>query len=224
VRGTAALLLALASAPAAAAQGPLLYVSNELSRDVSVVDAATRRVVATIPVGERPRGIQLSPDGRQVYVALSDDQPTVQSGRDAIAVIDVRTRRVVARYPVGTDPEQFGVTPDGATLYASNEDAGTASATDLRTRKTVATLVVGIEPEGVAVSPDGRWVYVTAETSNTVSVIDTREKRVVACAPPRCRLLAGRVARLRLERDQRHALRDRCAEARGALHGGDGGR
>lgn len=81
---------------------------------------------------------------------------------------------------VGTDPEQFGVTPDGARLYASNEDAGTASATDLRAGRVLATLVVGIEPEGVAISLDGRWVYVTAETSNTVSVIDTRTNRVAA--------------------------------------------
>src|SRR4029079_6127116 len=119
---------------------------------------------ATTPLGVAQRGLQASPDGRRIYVALSDEHPNATSRGDAIAVVDVATRRVVARYAAGGDPERFAVTPDGARLYASNEDAGTASATDLRTGRVLATLVVGIEPEGVAASPDGRWVYVTAET------------------------------------------------------------
>jgi PQQ-dependent catabolism-associated beta-propeller protein len=174
----------LAGVPAAAQRrqprAELVFVSNEGSHDLSVIDARTRRVVATIPLGVRPRGVQASPDGRRIYVALSDDQPDVRTGGDAIAVVDVATRRIVARYRAGTDPEQFGVTPDGRYLYAANEDAGNCSVLDLRTGREVAALVVGIEPEGVGVSPDGRWVYVTAETSNSVSIIDTRVNRVAA--------------------------------------------
>lgn len=164
------------SAPAS----ELLWISNEESRDVSIVRARDLREVGRIPVGERPRGIQASADGRRLYVALSDDHPNVESGRDAVAVIDTRTRRIVGRHSVGTDPEQFGLSPDGRRLYAANEDAGTASVTDMRTGRVVAALVVGIEPEGVAVSPDGRWVYITAETSNSVSVLDTRSNSIVA--------------------------------------------
>jgi YVTN family beta-propeller protein len=172
---------ALAFATNASAQVPrIVAISNEASRDVTLHDASSGRLLATIPVGERPRGIHADRHGRRLYVALSDDQPQTETGKDAIGVIDVATRRVVARLPGGTDPEQFGLTPDGRLLYASNEDAGTAAAIDLASRRVLATLVVGIEPEGVAVSPDGRWVYVTAETSNSVSVIDTRTNKVVA--------------------------------------------
>lgn len=159
---------------------PLILVSNEGSGDMAILDAATHRLLARIPVGSRPRGIHLSPDGLHAYVALSDAAPTRETDRDAIAVIDLRTGEVVRRYPAGTDPEQFGLSPDGNHLYASNEDAGLVSVTDLRMGEVIAQLPVGIEPEGVAVSPDGRWVYVTAETSNTVSVIDTRRNAVAA--------------------------------------------
>ena len=131
-----------AASSRARAKPALAFVSNEGSRTVSVVDLAARRVVATIPVPARPRGIQVSPDGERVYVALSDDQPNVQSAGDAIVEIDVARREIVARHASGTDPEQFAVTPDGARLYAANEDAGTASATDLRTRQVLATFVV----------------------------------------------------------------------------------
>src|SRR3990170_3823364 len=60
--------------PAAAATPPAagrVFVTNEGSGDITVVDVATRAVVATIPVGKRPRGIRLSPDRTVLYVALS---------------------------------------------------------------------------------------------------------------------------------------------------------
>src|SRR4051812_22704340 len=48
-----------------------VYVSNERGGDISVIDPATRQVVATIPVGKRPRGIHVTRDGSSVFVALS---------------------------------------------------------------------------------------------------------------------------------------------------------
>src|SRR5829696_1698058 len=48
-----------------------VYVSNERSGDVSVIDPSSRTVVATIPVGKRPRGLLVSRDLRTLYVALS---------------------------------------------------------------------------------------------------------------------------------------------------------
>ena len=52
-----------------------IYVSNERSDNVSVIDAATHETVATIAVGKRPRGIHVSPDGKAVYVAVSGTPP-----------------------------------------------------------------------------------------------------------------------------------------------------
>jgi PQQ-dependent catabolism-associated beta-propeller protein len=178
VRRIVAVMLTIAAA-APAQQPTYIAVSNEHSRDVMLLDPVSGRIVATIPVGERPRGIHATRDGRLLYVALSDEQALVKTGRDAIAAIHVERKRIVARLDAGTDPEQFALVGNRS-LYAANEDAGTAVAFDLTSGRPRATLIVGIEPEGVAASPDGRWVYVTAETSNSVSVIDTRADSVVA--------------------------------------------
>ena len=48
-----------------------VYVTNEASGDLTVIDASTGSVVATAPLGKRPRGIKASPDGKTLYVALS---------------------------------------------------------------------------------------------------------------------------------------------------------
>jgi PQQ-dependent catabolism-associated beta-propeller protein len=166
---------------AAFAQGrPLIAVSNEAGHTVTLIDAKSLKVLRTVSVPQRPRGIEFSPDGRQLFVALSDPQKNVQTSGDGIVSIELASGRTNGMFPAGSDPERFAITPDGKRLYAANEDGSWASATDIATRKIVATLIVGIEPEGVAVTPDGRWAYVTAETSNSVSVIDTRANKVVA--------------------------------------------
>ncbi len=53
-----------------AAHAGRLYVSNEDGHTVTVIDTDKNEAIATIPVGKRPRGIQVSHDGALVYVAL----------------------------------------------------------------------------------------------------------------------------------------------------------
>ncbi len=43
----------------AKASGPILYVTNEDSGDVTVIDGATNTVVGRIAVGKRPRGLRV---------------------------------------------------------------------------------------------------------------------------------------------------------------------
>src|SRR5205823_2371685 len=113
---------ALAIVPAAVRPqtAPLLFVSNEGSHDVSIIDTRANVVVATISLAGRARGIHVGPDRRHLYVAVSDDKPQTTGTADAIAVIDILARKVVTTYRAGSDPEQFAVTPDGSRLYASN--------------------------------------------------------------------------------------------------------
>src|SRR3954468_15031717 len=61
----------LASISASQAKGFSIFVTNERSNDVSVIDGETNAVVATIPVGKRPRGIHPSPDGKHIYLVES---------------------------------------------------------------------------------------------------------------------------------------------------------
>jgi YVTN family beta-propeller protein len=48
--------------------GARVYVGNERSGMVSVIDTATNQVLRTIPVGNSPAGIAVSPAGARVYV------------------------------------------------------------------------------------------------------------------------------------------------------------
>jgi YVTN family beta-propeller protein len=48
-----------------------VYISDETGGAIIVVDPATRQMLGRINVGKRPRGLRLSHDGTQLFVALS---------------------------------------------------------------------------------------------------------------------------------------------------------
>ena len=41
-----------------------VFVTNEKSGDVTVINGADNKVITTIPVGKRPRGLRISPDSK----------------------------------------------------------------------------------------------------------------------------------------------------------------
>jgi len=66
-----ALAVLLFAAPAFATT---IFVSNEKDNTITVVDADTLQVTKTIKVSRRPRGIMLSPDFKELFVAAERGQ------------------------------------------------------------------------------------------------------------------------------------------------------
>src|SRR5438309_6777582 len=129
-------LLILLGAFGASSREPLLYVSNEIPNTISVVSLRTNAVIATVPVGKRPRGMALSPDRRTVYVALGQDE--------ALGVVDLASGQRTGTIPANRDPEPLALSPDGKVAYASNEEIAHASAIDIASGKTLFSTPVGV--------------------------------------------------------------------------------
>jgi YVTN family beta-propeller protein len=177
----------------------LVCVSNERSDDITIIDGASQKVLATIPVGKRPRGIHASADGKTLFVALSgspisgprhvgasepvlddDVKAKPDHSADGIGIVDLTTKKFLRKIPAGTDPEQFAVSPDGKHLYIANEDAGVISVLDTADGKVEHEIPVAEEPEGVAFTPDGKTVYATCETAGDIFVIDAVQNKSTA--------------------------------------------
>lgn len=178
--------------PGAPAAG-LVFVTNEFSGSLSIVDGQSGLLLGTYPLGKRPRGIRLSPDGRTLYVALSGSPvappgtdesklPPPDPSADGIGVFDIAARKLTGVVKGVANPEQFAVSRSGL-IYAGSEPAGGVVILDPRAGKAVATIPVGDEPEGVALSPDERFLYVAVEGENKVAVLDVAGRRVIARVP-----------------------------------------
>src|SRR5438132_1142852 len=174
----------IAGAIVARAESPgyLVFVSNERSADVTVIDGATDAVITTFPVGKRPRGIHATPDGKRLFVTLSGSPrlaPGVDENRapadkrvDGLVVIDAAAHKLIDRWHVGSDPEQFALSKDGKFAFIANEDDASASIVDLDSGQSRGKVQVSEEPEGVGVNPSNGEVYVTCEEKGEVFALD----------------------------------------------------
>jgi YVTN family beta-propeller protein len=172
------------------AGGYRVYVTNEVSGDLTIIDSDKLETIARVPLGKRPRGIHASPDGKTIYIALSGSPiggpgvdestlPPPDKNADGIGVFDVDQQKLVKVIHGGSDPEEFALTKDGKQLYIANEDVGGASILDLAQGKIIKEFKTGEEPEGVELSPDGKWILVTSEDAGTVAVVDTEKQELI---------------------------------------------
>src|SRR5882757_6196024 len=153
--------LACVAHPALAAAAYQVYVTNEKSGDVTVIDGGNNSVVGTIAVGKRPRGIHVSPDGKTVYIAVSgtpvsgppeldahgnpmlkknnkaddEDDEGADKAADGIAVVDVATSKFSKKIAAGSDPEEFALSKNGALIFISNEDTKSATVINIAAQK-----------------------------------------------------------------------------------------
>ena len=75
----------------------LAYITNEKDNTVSVIDIKKNKVIKTVEVGQRPRGIIMSKDGKLVLICASDD--------DRVEVREAETLKLKYYLPSGPDPE-----------------------------------------------------------------------------------------------------------------------
>src|SRR6478735_3071874 len=148
----------------------IAYVSNEKSNTVTVIDTSSWTVTKTIKVGQRPRGIEFTRDGKFVFVAVGDD--------DSIQVIDTAKHEIVDTLPSGPDPELFALDADGKILINTSETTNMAHFIDTATHQIVGNVLVDARPRFVEFKRDGSEVWISSEIGGTVSVIDP-VKRVV---------------------------------------------
>ena len=134
------------------------------------LDAFSQRVIATIPVGNRPTYLAVDQKTDRVYVSNQAD--------DTVSVIDGVNNSVLTTVKVGHSPNGLAVNPKTNRIYVANLNGGTLSIIN-GDEFTTSTLWVGSNPAKVAVNSSTNRVYVTLERQDgSVAVIDGKKPRV----------------------------------------------
>jgi serine/threonine-protein kinase len=142
---------------------------------VGVLDTATNAFIATVPVGVRPFALDVTPDGKKVYV------PNHDSG--SITVIDTATNNVINTIKVAPNPHWVDISADGKTLYAANHESNVVSMIDTTTDKVLTTVPVGQSPHSILRHPTKPLLFNVNYDSNSMSVIDTNTNKVIKTVP-----------------------------------------
>jgi YVTN family beta-propeller protein len=158
--------------------GRTLFTSNIGSDSVSIVQQGADRAwtQTVVPVGKGPEGLDLSPNGRELWSAHSRD--------GGVSIIDVATRKVVQTINVGTKrSNRIKLTLDGKFALISDLDAGELVVLDAPGRKEIKRVPLGKAPEGILIAPDGSHAYVAVNGDNYVAVVDLKSWQVVKKLP-----------------------------------------
>ena len=143
------------------ADGKTFYVTDMFNGGVFTIDAATFTETGFILTGVGAHGLNISRDGKFLYVANrgSKFMPDKPRGNGSISVIEFATNKVVANWtiPGGGSPDMGNVTPDGKELWVAGRFDGQVYAFDTATGSVI-KINVGIEPHGLTVWPQpGRF-------------------------------------------------------------------
>jgi YVTN family beta-propeller protein len=122
--------------------------------------------ITNIPVGRGSEGFDLTPDGKELWVANAQDK--------TISIIDVAAQKVVQTLPSTSSANRLKFTLDGKYAFVSDLGGTDILIIDASTRKPFKTIKMSTSTEGLQMSPDGTHVYVTLNDKNSVAVIDLK--------------------------------------------------
>jgi YVTN family beta-propeller protein len=168
----------------------LVYVANEGSNTVSVIEATTNTVATTIPVGSAPSAIAIAPDGATLYVGNAALQQKL-----TVSVVATPTNTVTATIDTGIftlGGGELAVSPDGTKVYVTvNEPEAGVTVIDTATNQISGTITISyrrfgdsLKPGSVIFSPSGRFAYVTSGLYHMngffISKIDTASEKQIS--------------------------------------------
>ena len=126
-----------------------IYVANAWTNDVSVIDARSMELIATVPIGLRPAAVAVDEEG-QVLIANSES--------DNVALLDGEGPGLHSVIPLAMVPRGMAVDARTGTLYVACASSNSVFA--VRDERVVGEIPVGLHPLEVAVAPDGESLFV----------------------------------------------------------------
>jgi YVTN family beta-propeller protein len=172
----------------------MVYVTNDLTRIYTTnVNAGTVSILidtlqpgppfpgaqprkdwiqTVVPVSRGAEGFDVTPDGKQLWTAASDD--------GTISVIDLVSKKkvfVIDAKTMGANRLKF--TPDGKLALVSSLRIGDLFVFDVVSRREIKRVNIGKGGAGIEVSADGTHAYVGCSPDNYVAVIDLKRLEVI---------------------------------------------
>jgi YVTN family beta-propeller protein len=129
-----------------------------------------------IPVGKQPEAIDLSPDGKEVWVGLNVDL--------GIDIVDTATGKVVERVKLGERPYRVVFSPDGKQVFATIPNTKELVVIDVATRKELKRMKMENVPIGLTFAKSGKYVFLTAVQPDAAIKIDLEKFEITGKVEP----------------------------------------
>ncbi len=120
----------------------MAFTSDQEQPRLAVIDTATNKVKAWVPLPGTGYGTAPTKDGNSLLVAIPS--------RNLVAVVDLATLKVINTIPVPSAPQEILVRPDGKIAYVSCNVKNQVAAIDLSDWKVQKLIDAGAGADGLA--------------------------------------------------------------------------
>jgi YVTN family beta-propeller protein len=152
--------------------GSLLYLATSGNSAMMVIDTQTRKIIKTIPVGKKPRGVAVGgKNGEIAYVT--------NKGDGTLSIIDVPSGLVMDTIIAGQGAHAIRVSSDGKRVYIALSKEDAVAIVDPISGSVLKKIPVGKLPEQIDLSWDGKLLFASNNEESTVSIIDIERREVV---------------------------------------------
>jgi YVTN family beta-propeller protein len=166
------------------------YTFNGRGQSVTVIDAKSAKVVATIPLGGRPEFAATDPKAGLVFDNLED--------KNEVVVIDARTHTVTNHWPIAPNEEASGMAIDAKNhrLFIGCGGSKTMAMMDTTSGKILASVPIGDGVDANAFDPKTKFAFascgdgtttIAREKGDTLTVVQVlkteRSARTMALDP-----------------------------------------
>ena len=167
--------------------GKKIYTTNVSSGTVSILSDSliqpgkfappnakprTEWFQTIVQVGRGSEGFDVSPDGRKLWTAASED--------GTIFIVDLLTKKLEAKIDakaLGANRLKF--TPDGKMAFISSLSTGDLFIYDTQSKKELKKLKLGRGAAGILMDPDGSRAFVACSADNYIAVIDLKTLEII---------------------------------------------
>jgi YVTN family beta-propeller protein len=126
--------------------------------------------VTNVAAGRGAEGFDLSPDGKEIWVANAQD--------GTVTIIDVSSKKATQTFSIPVKGNRLKFTPDGRRVLVSGSPSGLSSVNlvilDVGTHKEVSSFNFGGGSAGILIVPDGSRAYVAVSAKDKVAVVDLK--------------------------------------------------
>ncbi len=146
-----------------------IYTANIGGNAIGIFDrsGALDWTQTVVPVGKGPEGFDVTPDGKELWAAHSQD--------GGVSIINLFTKSVTRTFSVQTKrSNRLRFTPDGRLVLISDLNAGELVVLERATRKELKRMPIGKQLAGILIQPDSTRAYVAATGDDNVAIIDLK--------------------------------------------------
>lgn len=151
--------------------GKKIYAGNYDKGELMVINAESGKVTKKIDIGVNLHGIDITPDGRYLYLTSGDLKEGEQY--NYIKVVDTESEKIIKEIKSSSkSPAHIDFSNDGSLAYVSNVMSNDISLIDTNKMEVIATIPVGTTPNEIEPSKDDKYLFTANVTDGTISVVD----------------------------------------------------